>query len=288
MPRYRHKRPGHRLGLCECLNGHCNHGTRYLLVRIDDLGNVGDVGGVVDDRGVGADVGRVVDVRDGRRGNHRITAIDVVEIVPADRVGRLVNLSRREREPPYCGSEGTADRRRDLKVLALHKRDQGRRINRPLPWRTGHPAPSSADVRPAAIVRHRKTPGRIVDPRPAPGVNPGPVAVAIRSPVGGHVVRRPDAAVRPVGTPSAIGIEVFVADHFRGYIACGLRIVATAVAIRRPMVQVVIAPPVQCFIVRQSGAVKPIALPRGYGIRRPFAIHLGSTTLHSHAGCIVA
>src|SRR5262249_16712151 len=68
--------------------------------------------------------------------------------------------------------------------------------------------------RPAAVVEWRKAPRRVVDPGPAPRLNPGPVAVPVGRPSHYHGSRRPRPSVARYATPGAILIQVLVADHF--------------------------------------------------------------------------
>ena len=77
----------------ESLCRHRDHGARHSLIGIDDLAHGGRV--VVNDRGVIDDVGGVVDVGyDGRR-DHRVAAVDLVEITAAHRIRGLIDLARR-------------------------------------------------------------------------------------------------------------------------------------------------------------------------------------------------
>ena len=96
-----------RLRLDKRLRWHGDHGARDSLVGIQ---NVDDIGCVVDNSCV-VHYGRVVvDIGDGGRGNHRVAAVDVVEVTAADRVGRLIDLSRRQRKPAngggHCATHG--------------------------------------------------------------------------------------------------------------------------------------------------------------------------------------
>ena len=243
---------GHRLRLHEGLRRHRDHGARDLLVGVDHMGDLSDLGRVVDDV-------RVVDVGDRRRGDHRVAAVDAVEVAAADRVRGLIDLARCQREPADMGCGRAAGRHRDLEVLAADERNQRRRIHRPLTPRARHPGPGAVDVGPATVVRHGIAPGRVVNPSPAPGVDPGPMAVAVGRPARGHARRRPDRTVARIDTPGAIGVEVFITDDLARNMARGDRAVATAVALARPAVKVVIALRGQGFVVGQVVAVEAIA-----------------------------
>ena len=277
FPRHLHRGLGHRARLHEGLRRHGDHSARHLLVGIDD---VGDVGRTVDDGRIGGDVGGVEDLRDGLRSNHRVAAVDIVKVSTADRIRRLVNLARRQRKPAHGGRDGTAGSNGNLEVLAADKRHQRRRVHRPLAPRARHPAPGAVDVGPAAVVRNRVTPGRVVDPGPAPGVDPGPVAVPVRRPAAGHARRRPDVAIVRIGAPGAVGIEVFVADDVGRDVARRHRGVAAAVAFARPAVQIVVTPRRQGLVVGQAGAVETVPASGVDRVRRAFAVDLGLTALH--------
>ena len=279
-----HRGPGHRLRLHEGLRRHGDHGAAHLLVGVDHLG---DIGGVVDDRGIAGDIRGVVDVGDGLRRDHRIAAVDVVEVNAADRVRRLIDLARRQREPADVARWRVADRHRDLEILAADKGHQRRCVHRALTPRAGHPGPGVVDVGPAAVVRNGIAPGRVIDPGPAPGVDPGPMAVAIRRPARGHAVRRPDVAVARIDTPGAIAVEVFVADDFARDIARRDRALAAAVALARPAVQIVVAPRRQRLVVGQAGAVEAIGAARIDGVGSAIAIDLGHAALHRDRSRVV-
>ena len=137
-------------------------------------------------------------------------------------------------------------------------------------------------------MRDRVAPGRIVDPGPAPGIDPGPVAVAIRRPARGHPVRGPDGAVVGIDSPDAAGIELFVADHLGRYVARGERALAAAVALEGPAIELVVAARPKDVVVAQIGAVEPVAAPRIDAVRAGIAVDLGLAAPDHHRGCVVA
>src|SRR5207237_6918565 len=100
--------------------------------------------------------------------------------------------------------------------------------------RAGHPAPPLARIGPATVVKRRETPGCIVDPGPAPRLDPGPVSMVIRCPVARHRGRHPDVAIALDHTPRSIIVEVGVADDVRRDIAGGDGIVLPPIALPRP------------------------------------------------------
>ena len=136
-------------------------------------------------------------------------------------------------------------------------------------------------------MRHGEPPGCVIYPSPAPGIDPGPMTVAIRSPVGGHACRRPHVAVVPIGAPSAVRIKVLIADHFARHITCGRRILAAAIAVASPVVQIVVVPRCEGLIVREAGAVEAISLLRIDRIRSTVAVHFGLAPLHRDRRCVV-
>ena len=211
--RYHHRHIRHGLRLHKCPRRNSDYRARDLLVDVDDFGHVGvvDHRRVIDDR---SDIGIVVDVRDGGRRNHCVTAIDVVKIPPTDWIGGLIDLAWCQWKPADVGC-GAASRLGPLRTPIANKHHQSRCIHGLLALRPWNPTPCAANVGPAAVMRNREAPGRVVYPSPAPGVNPGPMSVAVRSPARGYSSWGPDVAVVRVRTPGTVCIEVFIADHFR-------------------------------------------------------------------------
>src|SRR2546430_9388196 len=126
-------------------------------------------------------------------------------------VGRHVWLVRRERKPRHPRPAGGADR--EAPVPPAHEHHQRGRVHRPLDDATRHPRPPVAPVHPAAVVEWREAPRCIVEPGPAPGLDPGPVSVAIRRPSRDHWVRHPHGPVVGGVTPVAVVVQVLVADR---------------------------------------------------------------------------
>ncbi len=89
--------------------------------------------------------------------------------------------------------------------------------------RPGHPGPAVVNPGPAAVMRGREPPGHIVDPSPAPGCQPAPMAVAVGRPALRDHIRIPDLAVALGLFPDAICIERVVAGHLGGDEAQSLR-----------------------------------------------------------------
>ncbi len=273
--RYLHDGLGDRLRLHESLHRYRDDGTCNMLI---DIGDVSDIG---------RDVGCVIDLGNNCWGDYRITAIDVGEIRAADGVRRLIDLARRQWKPTDVWRCTSADGNRYLEIFSAYECDQRWCVHRLLALWSRNPAPGTTDVRPAAVMRHGEAPRRIIYPGPAPRINPGPMAIAVRSPIGCHMGRRPDVAVVGIGTPGAVGIEVFVTHHFGRHVTRGRRIIAATITFSSPAIQIVFTPRPETIIVGQVGAVEAISLMRIDRIRCAVAVHFTLATLHHHCRCIV-
>src|SRR5262249_37377406 len=104
--------------------------------------------------------------------------------------------------------------------------------------RAGNPSPSIFDESPAPIMKWRVAPGIIVNPGPAPRIDPSPVSFTIRHPARGHP-GEPDVTVFRIRTPIAIVIEVFVADHIARAVTRGPGLVRTAIAGVTPVIKLI-------------------------------------------------
>src|SRR6266852_3265353 len=105
--------------------------------------------------------------------------------------------------------------------------------------RAGAPAPPAREIVPAAIVIRSKAPRRIVDPSPAPGVDPVPVAIAVRSPVGCNFARIPDVTVFRFIAPVTVIIQIAVARRIARNIFPRYGVVFFAVPLVGPAVEAV-------------------------------------------------
>jgi len=255
LARHLHGCPRHRLRLHEGRGRHGDDRTRDLLVCVHDVGDVRVVVVVIDDRGV----------------DHRVAAIDVLEIAAACRVGRPIDVARSERKPRHATDVAGPDRER--KVAAADERDQRRRVVRPGAHGAWYPTPATTEIRPATVMGHGETPRGVIDPGPTPRVDPGPMAVSVRCPAGRHARGVPDVAVGRIGAPRAVRIEVLIADDVRRYVTGGDRRVVSAVAIGRPAIEFVDAN-VGKLVVAQSGPGKAIWLARINDICGAFAVGL--------------
>src|SRR5208283_4071366 len=90
-------------------------------------------------------------------------------------------------------------------------------------WGRRHPAPGSTHKNPAPIMKRRKSPRLVVDPRVAPGRHVGPMPVVIRRPTRFDTAREPYIAVIRRRAPSTLVVEILVADDIWRHIASGDR-----------------------------------------------------------------
>ena len=81
------------------------------------------------------------------------------------------------------------------------------------------PEPAVLPDHPAAVVERRKTPGRGIDPGPAPRRDPGPAAVVERRPADRHLARRPELTVRRMADPVAVAVQVLPTGHASRHVA---------------------------------------------------------------------
>src|SRR5205807_9296662 len=120
-------------------------------------------------------VGDVGDVR-----NARVADVPVAEIIPACAVRRQIRFAITQREPSHCGT--STYRQADAPVSTANPGDESRRVHGPNCHGSRYPAPISGVVHPSTVVAGRESPGSIVNPRPTPRLDPGPMAIVIRSP----------------------------------------------------------------------------------------------------------
>src|SRR5215469_5217921 len=160
------------------------HRSAHIAVYISD----------VVDRGVVTDDGGVVDIRNLGDVHGSIRDVHAVHVPLADAIRRNINFTRPEWKPGY-GSSGAG--------TPADEGHQSRCINRPLLPRSGDPTPTSFDRYPAAIVKWRVAPVGIVDPRPSPGIDPGPMSIVIRSPAW-FDMRKPNCTVFWIRSPVSV------------------------------------------------------------------------------------
>src|SRR5689334_11051194 len=123
-----------------------------------------------------------------------MTDVDVGHVYAAASIGWDVHFARTKREP--CHPQTSADTEVIAKPWpAPDKDNQCGRIDGADMYRPRHPHPDAVDHNPAAIVERCKSPRRIVDPRPAPWLDPHPVSKPVRSPSRSDHPRSPDMSV---------------------------------------------------------------------------------------------
>src|SRR4029077_3802666 len=146
------------------------------------------------------------------------------------------------------------EREAHAEVRAAHPGNECRRINRTCDYyRAGRPSPVSAGVDPAAVVRGGESPGRIIDPGPAPRLDPDPMSIVIGSPTGGNR-RNPNRTVLTHRAPGAVLVEFVGADHVGGNILVGAGVIFAVIAHAAPIVEAVESRRAGHLILHGSGA----------------------------------
>ena len=177
----------------------------------------------------------VCDIDDIHRG---VRHVDVLHVARARAVRRNVHFTRAQREP-RDSSTPTAERHRHAEPRAADENHQSRRVHGPHHYGTRHPAPASADFRPAAIVKWSKAPGFVFHPGPTPRCDPNPMSVAVRRPSDGDTRGEPHISIIGGVSPLAIVIEVVIADNVARDVAGGLGVLFAIVAAAAPGVKFV-------------------------------------------------
>src|SRR5581483_5064283 len=147
--------------------------------------------------------------------NDRVADIDVCHIGAAGAIRGNVDLTRAERKPSDTQTPANAE------VIAVSRtaadeHHQSRRVHRANSHRSGHPAPYAPEQRPPAVVERRKSPGGVVNPGPAPWLDPDPVAEPVRSPSDDHRPREPYGPVIGISTPVSILVKIIHSDDVSG------------------------------------------------------------------------
>src|SRR5262249_7972014 len=165
----------------------------------------------------------------------RVIDVDVARIAEAVAIPRAERFAESEREPAYSAAEAKAEAPASAAVESDECRSQV--------WtrivRSRAPAPTVADVRPTSIMERRIAPRRVVNPRPAPRPNIAPIAVAVRSPTDVNNSRIPDVAIFGNFVPSAVVVEVAVADGVARNIFCGSGIIFLSIAAISPAIKTI-------------------------------------------------
>jgi hypothetical protein len=164
-----------------------------------------------------ADTDRCVDIEAGADPNTEVESRQADDANTEGERGH-VDFTDRQRDPAHrrIGDHHARieirenDQRRS--VHGTNHRDRHRR----------DPAPRSAHVYPSAEMEWSPTPGGVIDPVPAPRLDPGPMSVAIGSPIRDQTRRKPDRAVGANVAPHAkVPAQVFVAGNVAGDVIGG-------------------------------------------------------------------
>src|SRR3569833_762338 len=145
--------------------------------------------------------------------------VDATNISIAHAIAGHIYLAWPKREPTHSGPTAPA----------THPRHHRRRIHRTDMPGSGHPAPTIMPTRPTAVVKRRVSPRRIVPPGPSQWGNPGPMAIAIGSPIHGHRGRHPYSAVVRRVLPQAVFIKNNKTRDVLGHVLPRGRLVVLAV-----------------------------------------------------------
>src|SRR5260370_2819 len=249
--------------------------------------HVGDVGGVFVDDDV------VVVIIYNRVVHGGVGDVHVCHVSATDVIRRLVDFTRREREPGYPAT-ASSDSNANAEMGSANPGDKSGSVNRAHvldihlpPGRARHPAPHATHSYPAAVMERRKAPGSIINPGPAPGRNPHPVAIAIRRPTDDGGVGEPNGAVLGHRGPATVVVEIFIANHIGRDVARGLRAVFAAVAVTRPTVEVVIVIAESLNVgVELVGTGKRAGFPSMNGISGATTGDFAFTVANGHEGGI--
>ena len=139
-------------------------------------------------------------------------------------------LAPSQREPAHTKADTESP-------TAAEEAYECRTIDRRTKERSGAPTPSASDICPAAIVVGSKTPRLITHPTPAPGLDPVPVTVAVRGPVGANTAGIPDMPVLGLVSPSAMVIQVVIPGHVSRNIISRSRAILFQLALLRPTIE---------------------------------------------------
>ena len=172
-----HQIARNRLAVAKCILRNRRRGHR--LITVVDVVDVGYVRNVSD-----------VDVA-------HIGHVDLPQIYRAVVIPGIERLARTERKPRCHTSNPNAYG----EPTSADKGHEGRTVNRCDPDWSWQPAPPRPNLYPAAVVEGSKSPRRVVNPRPAPRLNPNPTAIAIRHPSHGNARRIPDRARKRLPSP---------------------------------------------------------------------------------------
>src|SRR5229473_2291784 len=166
----------------------------------------------------------------------RVADIHVVDKRPAAMEPRIERFAKAQREPADSAAEAATKPKAES---AADKADERWSIEWTRIDRSRAPAPSAANKCPAAVVEGSKAPRSVVNPGPAPGADPVPVAVAVRRPTNFYRGRVPHVTILGLLAPVTIVVEIGVTGYVAGDIARGNGVVFLQVAVRGPAVEII-------------------------------------------------
>ena len=224
----------------------------------------------------------VVDVGDAHVvDDRRVVHVDVGEVTVRAVVPRHVDITRAEREP----ADRATQRHARAPAVATHEGHHRRRIDRAHMARARAPAPTVADIDPAAVVERRETPWRIVDPGPAPRADPRPVTAAVRRPAHRDLRRVPHGAVVARGRPRTVFVKVVGADHVVGDVLTRYRTRVGTLARCHPVVEIVGARQVENLVVAQRTVVEAVGIAGPHAVAGiVLAVNVGVALEHRDHG----
>ena len=151
-----------RFSVTKCVRR--NGGHRYRLIAVMNVVDVGDI------RDVGnVDVAHV--------GHVDLPQIDIAVVIPG-----IERFAWTERKPRCHSANAKANR----ESWSADKGNESRSVDWCYRDGTRQPSPARTNLHPSAIVEGSKSPRRIIQPGPAPRLDPNPAAVAIRNPSHSH------------------------------------------------------------------------------------------------------
>ncbi len=116
-----------------------------------------------------------------------------------------------------------------------------------------------------------KSPGRVIDPCPSPGLDPCPMTEAVRRPARRNMRRSPCRTIACVSEPRSVLVEVFGADHFAGNMKIRRKLIFPAVSAGTPAIPFVRLCSRRDVVRDRINAGYDRGLPRGHVI----GVHAG-------------
>ncbi len=240
------------LAVRENLAVNCSHGADVMRVHEIDVANV-----------------RVEDIR---VANERVVYVDDGnEIMAATEPGKE-RFAEAQREPADSETKPAAEEANKSGAIDWRPKERARA-----------PSPSAREIVPAAVVEGSEAPRRIINPSPAPGVDPVPIAIAVRSPVRCNITRIPNVAVFRFIAPVTVIIQIAVARRIARNVLSGNRVVFLQVALRGPAVEAVRTRSLLNVGLNVVGAIEFGALTEVYFIGFAAGGHFAFAANYRHA-----